>query len=48
MSDFSLDLNDDQEQLKQWVHDFASDVVRPAAAEGGQTFARGACYVTVQ
>jgi alkylation response protein AidB-like acyl-CoA dehydrogenase len=33
MSDFSLDLNDDQEQLKKWVHDFASDVVRPAAAE---------------
>ena len=33
MSDFSLELNDDQEQLKKWVHDFASDVVRPAAAE---------------
>ena len=33
MSDFSLDLNDDQEQLTKWVHDFASDVVRPAAAE---------------
>jgi alkylation response protein AidB-like acyl-CoA dehydrogenase len=33
MSDFSLDLNDDQEQLKKWVHDFASDVVRPVAAE---------------
>jgi acyl-CoA dehydrogenase len=33
MSDFSLDLNDDQQQLQKWVHDFASDVVRPAAAE---------------
>src|SRR6478672_1687162 len=33
MSDFSLDLNDDQEQLQKWVHDFAADVVRPAAAE---------------
>ncbi|MDQ1532658.1 MAG: acyl-CoA dehydrogenase [Actinomycetota bacterium] len=33
MSDFSLDLNDDQLQLQKWVHDFASDVVRPAAAE---------------
>ena len=33
MSDFSLDLNDDQLQLQKWVHDFAADVVRPAAAE---------------
>jgi acyl-CoA dehydrogenase len=33
MTDFSLDLNDDQEQIKKWVHDFAADVVRPAAAE---------------
>jgi acyl-CoA dehydrogenase len=33
MSDFSLDLNDDQQQLQKWVRDFAADVVRPAAAE---------------
>jgi len=32
MSDCSLELNDDQLQLQKWVHDFASDVVRPAAA----------------
>jgi alkylation response protein AidB-like acyl-CoA dehydrogenase len=30
---FSLDLNDDQRQLQAWVHDFAADVVRPAAHE---------------
>ena len=33
MADFSLDLNDDQLQLQKWVHDFAADVVRPAAPE---------------
>jgi acyl-CoA dehydrogenase len=33
MADFSLELNDDQLQLQKWVHDFASDVVRPVAAE---------------
>ncbi len=33
MSDFSLDLNEDQLQLQKWVHDFAENVVRPAAAE---------------
>ena len=31
--DFSLELNEDQAQLQKWVHDFAEDVVRPAAAE---------------
>ena len=31
--EFSLDLNDEQRQLQQWVHGFAADVVRPAAAE---------------
>ncbi len=30
---FSLDLNDDQRELQQWVHDFAADVIRPAAHE---------------
>jgi acyl-CoA dehydrogenase len=33
MSDFSLDLNDDQLQVQKWVHDFAADVVRPAGPE---------------
>jgi len=31
--EFSLDLNDEQRQLQQWVHGFAEDVIRPAAAE---------------
>jgi alkylation response protein AidB-like acyl-CoA dehydrogenase len=33
MSEFSLDLNEDQIQLQKWVHDFAEDVIRPAAHE---------------
>ncbi len=33
MSDFSLDLNEDQLQIQKWVHDFAEDVIRPAAHE---------------
>ncbi len=33
MSEFSLDLSEDQVQLQKWVHDFADTVVRPAAAE---------------
>ena len=33
MSDFSLDLNEDQLQIQKWVHDFAENVMRPAAAE---------------
>jgi acyl-CoA dehydrogenase len=33
MSDFSLELNEDQQQVVKWVHDFAEDVVRPAAHE---------------
>ena len=31
--DFSLELNEDQLQLQKWVHDFAADVIRPAAEE---------------
>jgi acyl-CoA dehydrogenase len=31
MAEFSLDLNEDQIQLQQWVHDFAKNVVRPVA-----------------
>ena len=33
MAEFSLALNEEQEQLKDWVHQFAADVVRPAAEE---------------
>ena len=33
MADFSLTLNDDQLQIQSWVHEFAKDVIRPAAHE---------------
>ncbi len=33
MTDFSLSLNEDQIQLQKWIHDFAEDVIRPAAHE---------------
>jgi acyl-CoA dehydrogenase len=33
MSDFSNALNEDQLQIQKWVHDFAENVVRPAAHE---------------
>ncbi len=33
MSEFSLDLSEDQLQIQKWVHDFAETVVRPAAHE---------------
>jgi acyl-CoA dehydrogenase len=33
MSPYSLDLNEDQLQLQKWVHDFAENVIRPAAHE---------------
>ena len=33
MAEFSLELNEDQIQLQKWVHDFAENVVRPAASE---------------
>src|SRR6476619_1958753 len=33
MAEFSLALDDDQQQIKQWVHDFAETVIRPAAEE---------------
>jgi acyl-CoA dehydrogenase len=36
MSDFSLDLNEDQLQIQKWVHDFAAEVVRPAGPEWDQ------------
>ncbi|GAB3967973.1 acyl-CoA dehydrogenase family protein [Streptomyces sparsus] len=33
MAEFALDLNDDQKAVKEWIHGFAADVMRPAAAE---------------
>jgi acyl-CoA dehydrogenase len=33
VTEFSLDLNEDQIQIQKWVHDFAEGVVRPAAHE---------------
>ncbi|MEV4753793.1 acyl-CoA dehydrogenase family protein [Micromonospora sp. NPDC049559] len=33
MVEFSLDLNEEQRDLRDWVHGFADGVVRPAAAE---------------
>ncbi len=33
MAEFSLELNEDQLQIQKWVHDFAENVIRPAAAE---------------
>ena len=33
VADFSMALNDDQRTLRDWVHGFAADVMRPAASE---------------
>jgi acyl-CoA dehydrogenase len=33
MTEFSLELNEDQLQIQKWVHDFAENVMRPAAHE---------------
>jgi acyl-CoA dehydrogenase len=33
MAEFSLDLNEDQQQIQKWVHDFAEQFVRPAGHE---------------
>jgi alkylation response protein AidB-like acyl-CoA dehydrogenase len=30
---FSLELNEDQRELRKWLHEFAADVIRPAAHE---------------
>ena len=35
-SAFSLDLSPDVREMRDWVHQFASDVIRPAGAEWGQ------------
>lgn len=31
MAGFTLDLTDDQNQIKDWVHSFSNDVIRPVA-----------------
>jgi alkylation response protein AidB-like acyl-CoA dehydrogenase len=33
MGDFTLELNEDQQSVREWIHGFAADVMRPAAAE---------------
>jgi len=33
VTDFSLSLSEDQQTIQKWVHDFAEEVVRPAAHE---------------
>ncbi|MDT3399471.1 acyl-CoA dehydrogenase family protein [Streptomyces sp. B1866] len=33
MAEFSFELNDDQKAVRDWIHGFAVDVMRPAAAE---------------
>jgi alkylation response protein AidB-like acyl-CoA dehydrogenase len=33
MGDFTFELNDDQRSVRDWIHGFAADVMRPAAAE---------------
>ncbi|HET6910314.1 MAG TPA: acyl-CoA dehydrogenase family protein [Mycobacteriales bacterium] len=30
---FSLDLNDDQNEMRKWLHEFSAEVIRPAAHE---------------
>jgi alkylation response protein AidB-like acyl-CoA dehydrogenase len=36
VAEFSLDLSEEQRDLRDWVHGFAADVVRPAAGEWDQ------------
>ncbi|MGW6461779.1 acyl-CoA dehydrogenase family protein [Streptomyces sp. NPDC055078] len=33
MAEFTFELNDDQRQIRDWLHGFAAEVMRPAAAE---------------
>ncbi|MYU23150.1 acyl-CoA dehydrogenase family protein [Streptomyces sp. SID8352] len=33
MSGFTMELNDEQKEVRDWLHGFAADVIRPAAAE---------------
>jgi alkylation response protein AidB-like acyl-CoA dehydrogenase len=36
MAEFSLDLSEEQRDLRDWVHGFAAEVIRPAAGEWDQ------------
>jgi alkylation response protein AidB-like acyl-CoA dehydrogenase len=33
MPEFTMDLNDEQREVQKWLHGFAAEVIRPAAAE---------------
>ncbi|MDG4860663.1 acyl-CoA dehydrogenase family protein [Streptomyces sp. T-3] len=33
MAEFIMELNDEQKEVRDWLHGFAADVIRPAAAE---------------
>jgi alkylation response protein AidB-like acyl-CoA dehydrogenase len=33
MVEFTMELNDEQKEVRDWLHGFAADVIRPAAAE---------------
>ncbi|WAL93452.1 acyl-CoA dehydrogenase family protein [Streptomyces sp. Je 1-369] len=33
MTEFTMELNDEQKEVRDWLHGFAADVIRPAAAE---------------
>ncbi|WP_419992919.1 acyl-CoA dehydrogenase family protein [Streptomyces boninensis] len=33
MAEFTFELNEDQQAVRDWIHGFAADVIRPAAAE---------------
>ncbi|MGA5560889.1 acyl-CoA dehydrogenase family protein [Streptomyces platensis] len=33
MAEFTMELNDEQKEVRDWIHGFATDVMRPAAAE---------------
>ncbi|MFI6345462.1 acyl-CoA dehydrogenase family protein [Streptomyces sp. NPDC050560] len=33
MAEFTMELSDEQKEIRDWLHGFAADVVRPAAAE---------------
>lgn len=30
MAEFTLELNDDQKQVRDWLHGFAAEVIRPS------------------
>jgi alkylation response protein AidB-like acyl-CoA dehydrogenase len=33
MAEFTMELNGEQKRVRDWLHGFAADVIRPAAAE---------------